>query len=90
MVNAILKQGPQEPSPSVGLQIFIPMKWRFSRSSWSTSEGCAGSQAGAAVPNVHWVPGKPKGMSDGSLTQEEFSAVLQSSGGAADSILREN
>lgn len=49
-----------------------------------------GSQAGAAVPNVLWAPGKPKGMPKGSLLEAEFLAVLESSGGAADSILQEN
>lgn len=46
-----------------------------------------GSQAGAAVHNVCWAPGKPKGMSIGSLLDAEFFAVLESSGGAPDSIL---
>lgn len=49
-----------------------------------------GSQAGAAAHDVRWTPGKPKGMSTGSLTEAEFLALPESSGGAADSILQEN
>lgn len=75
-------------------KIFIHMKLRFNRSSKGTSRQtcCSPMAHRQGLQSVMYAGrlGKPKGTSIGGLTEAGFLAVLDSDGGEAVSVLREN